>query len=146
MRTVTLTKESTKDILENLLKRSPSSYGKYEMAVAQILDKVKQEKDQALFGYTKEFDKADITAENIKVTEEEIKEAYEQVDPSLLAVIRKALVNIRTYHEKQRQLVYQLRKRYYAGSEGNSTLQGGRLCTWGQGGLSVFCTDEYCSC
>ena len=103
MRTVTLTKESTKDILENLLKRSPSSYGKYEMAVAQILDKVKQEKDQALFGYTKEFDKADITAENIKVTEEEIKEAYEQVAPSLLAVIRKALVNIRTYHEKQRQ-------------------------------------------
>ena len=103
MRTVTLTKESTKDILENLLKRSPSSYGKYEMAVARILDKVKQEKDQALFGYTKEFDKADITAENIKVTEEEIKEAYEQVDPSLLAVIRKALVNIRTYHEKQRQ-------------------------------------------
>ena len=103
MRTVTLTKESTKDILENLLKRSPSSYGTYEMAVAQILDKVKQEKDQALFGYTKEFDKADITAENIKVTEEEIKEAYEQVDPSLLAVIRKALVNIRTYHEKQRQ-------------------------------------------
>ena len=103
MRTVTLTKESTKDILENLLKRSPSSYGKYEMAVAQILDKVKQEKDQALFGYTKEFDKADITAENIKVTEEEIKEAYEQVDPSLLAVIRKALVNIRTYHEKQRK-------------------------------------------
>ena len=103
MRTVTLTKESTKDILENLLKRSPSSYGKYEMAVAQILDKVKQEKDQALFGYTKEFDKADITAENIRVTEEEIKEAYEQVDPSLLAVIRKALVNIRTYHDKQRQ-------------------------------------------
>ena len=103
MRTVTLTKESTKDILENLLKRSPSSYGKYEMAVAKILDKVKQEKDQALFGYTKDFDKADITAENIKVTEEEIKEAYEQVDPSLLAVIRKALVNIRTYHEKQRQ-------------------------------------------
>ena len=103
MRTVTLTKESTKDILENLLKRSPSSYGKYEIAVAKILDKVKQEKDQALFGYTKEFDKADITAENIKVTEEEIKEAYEQVDPSLLAVIRKALVNIRTYHEKQRQ-------------------------------------------
>ena len=103
MRTVTLTKESTKDILENLLKRSPSSYGKYEIAVAKILDKVKQEKDLALFGYTKEFDKADITAENIKVTEEEIKEAYEQVDPSLLAVIRKALVNIRTYHEKQRQ-------------------------------------------
>ena len=103
MRTVTLTKESTKDILVNFLKRSPSSYGKYETAVAQILDKVKQEGDQALFGYTKEFDKADITAENIKVTEEEIKEAYEQVDPELLAVIRKALVNIRTYHEKQRQ-------------------------------------------
>ena len=130
MRTVTLTKESTKDILENLLKRSPSSYGKYEMAVAQILDKVKQEKDQALFGYTKEFDKADITAENIKVTEEEIKEAYEQVDPSLLAVIRKALVNIRTYHEKQRQ------NSWFTSSE-NGTMLGQKVTPLYRVGLYV---------
>ena len=94
MRTVKLTKESTKDILENLLKRSPNNYGKFESTVAQILDKVKNEGDAALFAYTKEFDKADVTKETIRVTE---------IDPALLGVIRKALVNIRKYHEKQIQ-------------------------------------------
>ena len=103
MRTVALTKESTKDILENLLKRSPNNYGKFESAVDEILHKVKTEGDSALFAYTKEFDKTEITADTIKVTEEEIKEAYEAVDPALIDVIRKALVNIRSYHEKQRQ-------------------------------------------
>ena len=103
MRTVKLTKESTKDILENLLKRSPNNYGKFESTVAQILDKVKNEGDAALFAYTKEFDKADVTKETIRVTEAEIEEAYAQIDPALLGVIRKALVNIRQYHEKQIQ-------------------------------------------
>ena len=103
MRTVRLTKESTKDILENLLKRSPNNYGKFEAAVADILANVKEKGDEALFSYTKEFDKVEITAENIRVTEEEIKEAYEAVDASLLEVMKKALVNIRSYHEKQRQ-------------------------------------------
>ena len=99
MRTVALTKESTKDILENLLKRSPNNYGKFEAAVDEILNKVKTEGDAALFAYTKEFDKTEICADTIKVTEEEIKEAYEAVDPALIDVIRKALVNIRSHHE-----------------------------------------------
>ena len=103
MRTVALTKESTKDILENLLKRSPNNYGKFEAAVDNILKNVKEKGDEALFTYTKEFDKTEITGETIRVTEEEIKEAYEAVDPALIEVIRKALVNIRSYHEKQRQ-------------------------------------------
>lgn len=103
MRTVRLTKESTKDILENLLKRSPNNYGKFEAAVADILANVKEKGDEALFSYTKEFDKVEVTPETIRVTEEEIKEAYKAVDASLLEVIRKALVNIRSYHEKQRQ-------------------------------------------
>ena len=103
MRTVTLTKESTKDILENLLKRSPNNYGKFEAAVANILEKVKAEGDSAMFAFTKEFDKVEVTAETLRVTEEEIKEAYEKVDPALIDVIRKALVNIRDFHEKQRQ-------------------------------------------
>ncbi len=103
MRTVRLTKESTKDILENLLKRSPNNYGKFEAAVADILANVKEKGDEALFSYTKEFDKVEVTADTIRVTEAEIQEAYEAVDASLLEVIRKALVNIRSYHEKQRQ-------------------------------------------
>lgn len=103
MRTVTLTKETTKDILENLLKRSPNNYGKYEAVVAEILEKVKAEGDAALFAYTKEFDKTEITGDNIRVTEEEIQEAYALVDPVLIEVIRKALKNITAFHEKQRQ-------------------------------------------
>ena len=103
MRKVTLTKESTRDILGNLLKRSPNNYGKFESAVAEILAKVKSEGDEALFAYTKQFDKVAINKDTIRVTEEEIKEAYDTIDPALLDVIRKALVNIRTYHEKQIQ-------------------------------------------
>lgn len=103
MRTVRLTKESTKDILENLLKRSPNNYGKFEAAVADILANIKEKGDEALFSYTKEFDKVEVTPETIRVTEAEIEEAYKAVDVSLLEVIRKALVNIRNYHEKQRQ-------------------------------------------
>ena len=103
MRTVRLSRESTKDILENLLKRSPNNYGKFETAVADILANVKAKGDEALFSYTKEFDKVEISADTIRVTEKEIQEAYEAVDASLLEVIRKALVNIRSYHEKQRQ-------------------------------------------
>lgn len=103
MRTVTLTKESTKDLLEHLLKRSPASYGRYESVVAEILAAVRERGDEALFSYTREFDKAEITAENIRVTQEEIDEAYTLVDSSLVEVIRKALKNIESFHEKQRQ-------------------------------------------
>jgi histidinol dehydrogenase len=103
MRILQLTKETKSNILEGLLKRSPNSYGAYEERVAAIVDKVRAEGDDAVFSYTKQFDGADITAESLLVTPEEIKEAYDTVDPALLAVIQKALVNIREYHEKQRQ-------------------------------------------
>lgn len=103
MRTVTLTKETTKDILENLLKRSPNQYGSYETAVREILAKIQEEGDGALFAYTKKFDRAEITEQNVRVTDEETREAYETVDPALVDVIRKSLVNIRNYHEKQKQ-------------------------------------------
>ena len=103
MRKVTLTKESTKDILENLLKRSTNNYGDYEAAVARILARVKEEGDEALFSYTEQFDHVQITKDTFRVTEEEIQEAYRKVDPALIEVIRKALVNIRSFHEKQLQ-------------------------------------------
>ena len=103
MRIVELTDESKNNILENLLKRSPNSYGKFESAVAEILLNIKTKGDEALFEYTKNFDKADINADNIVVTEAEIEEAYSLVDPELIEVIRKAIVNIRSFHEKQKQ-------------------------------------------
>ena len=103
MRIVKLTDETKNNILENLLKRSPNSYGKFEAAVGDILANVRANKDEALFKYTKDFDKADINASNIVVTKEEIEEAYTLVDPALVDVIRKALKNIKEYHEKQKQ-------------------------------------------
>lgn len=103
MRIIELTEEARTNILENLLKRSPNSYGEFEGRVNEIIENVRANRDAAIFDYTKRFDGADINAENILVTEAEIKEAYEKVDEKLLTVIRKALVNIRKYHEKQRQ-------------------------------------------
>lgn len=103
MKIVKLTKETKKDILEQLLKRSPDSYEGFDEKVQEIVQNVKKNGDEAVFGYTKQFDKVEITAENVRVTEEEVREAYENVDKSLLDVIRKSLVNIRSYHEKQRR-------------------------------------------
>ena len=103
MRILKLTKETQNNILENLLKRSPNSYGEFESRVNDIIQNVREKRDEAIFEYTLKFDGATIDQDNIRVTEEEIKEAYEQVDPKLLDVIRKALVNIRDYHTKQKQ-------------------------------------------
>lgn len=101
MRIVKLTEKEKNNILENMLQRSPHQYGEYQSKVDEILNDVKEKKDQALFEYTQRFDGVTVTPETIRVTEEEIQKAYEQVDASLIEVIRKALVNIRSYHEKQ---------------------------------------------
>lgn len=103
MRIVNLTEETRKNILKDLLKRSPSNFGSYADTVEKIVNDVRYRGDEALFGYTKQFDKADINAGNVLVTKEEIEYAYTQVDEKLIEVIRKAKENIRTYHEKQRQ-------------------------------------------
>lgn len=103
MRIIELTEETKKDILANLLKRSPDSYGSYEATVKEIVEDIHINKDKALFAYTEKFDGAKIDASNIMVTKEEINEAYNEVDEKLLAIIRKAIVNIREYHEKQKQ-------------------------------------------
>ena len=103
MRILNLTDDTRKDILEDLLKRSPNNYGEFEGRVNAIISTVKEKRDEAVFSYTKQFDGADIDSSNIKVTKEEIEEAYSLVDPKLLDVIRKALVNIKDYHKKQVQ-------------------------------------------
>lgn len=103
MRIVKLNAETKKDLLKNLLKRSPSNFDNFAETVQGIVDDVRDNGDAALFSYTKKFDKADITADNVKVTQEEIDYAYTQVSPELLDVIRKAKKNIWEYHEKQKQ-------------------------------------------
>jgi histidinol dehydrogenase len=103
MKLVKVTDESIQTILTDLLKRSPNNYDQYASTVSEVVNDVKANGDKALLSYTKKFDGCELSAEQMLVTEEEIKEAYEIVDDSLVEIIRKALVNIRDYHEKQKQ-------------------------------------------
>lgn len=103
MKILKLTEETGKSVLENLANRGLNSSGEFESRVNAIIGAVREKRDEAVFSFTKQFDGADINADNILVTEEEIKEAYANVDEKLLGVIRKSLVNIRKYHEKQVQ-------------------------------------------
>ena len=103
MRIEKLNENTKKNLLDDLLKRSPNNYGKFEASVQEILNAVKEKGDEAVFDYTEKFDGVRLDAEHLLVTEEEIAEAYEQVDDELIAIIRKALVNIRDYHQKQMQ-------------------------------------------
>ncbi len=101
MRILKLTERERANILENLLKRSPNQYGEYEETVNEILETVKEKGDEALFDYTERFDGVRIAPENVRVTEQEIEDAYAQVDAHLVEIIRKSLANIREYHQKQ---------------------------------------------
>ncbi|MDO5382862.1 MAG: histidinol dehydrogenase [Eubacteriales bacterium] len=130
MRIVKLTQESKNNILENLLKRSPNSYGKFEDAVNNILLDVKTRKDEALFEYTKKFDKAEINSSNVIVSKEEIDRAYTLVDPELVNVIRKALKNIKEYHEKQKQYSW-------FDSKPDGTILGQKITALGRVGVYV---------
>ena len=101
MRIVQLTEESKENILENLLKRSPNQYDNYQESVNEILNQVKTRGDQAVFDYTRQFDRAELTADSLYVTEEEIEEAYTLVDEQLIQTMKKSIQNIRDFHEKQ---------------------------------------------
>ncbi len=103
MRIVNLTRETEENILENMLKRSPTQFGTYEAAVSEIIAAVREKKDEAVFAYTEKFDGAKLDASTVEVTEQEIGEAYAQVDSGLIQVIRKARENILAYHEKQKE-------------------------------------------
>ncbi len=103
MKKLNLNSQTIDNILESLLKRSPNQYTEYEATVTNIVNTVREKGDEAIFAYTKQFDGADINADNIVVTKEEIEEAYSLVPDELVEVIRKALVNIESYHAKQKQ-------------------------------------------
>ncbi len=103
MKITRVSPETVGSLLEDLLKRSPNNYDAYASSVQETIDQIRERKDEALFELTERFDGAKIDAGSIRVTKEEIEAAYAEVDPELIAVIRKAITNIRVYHEKQRQ-------------------------------------------
>lgn len=130
MKIVRCSEDTKKNILDQLLKRSPDSYPEAEARVQEILADVKQNGDAAVFRYTKQFDGVEITAENIRVTDEEIEAAYQEIEPGLLEVIRRSLVNIRTYHERQR------RSSWFESTE-NGTMLGQKITPLGVVGVYV---------
>ena len=101
MRIIELNETSKKNLLKDLLKRSPSSYGSYEATVNEIIENVKENGNRAVFEYTKRFDKFDLNESNIRVTRKEIENAYASVGDELIKVYRKSAENIRVFHEKQ---------------------------------------------
>ncbi len=101
MRIIRLDEQTKQNILEDLLKRDPNQYSAYAGTVQQIIDEVKAKGDEALFGYTRQFDHAQITPSNVRVTKEEMEEAKNQVDPALIRVMETSMANIREYHERQ---------------------------------------------
>ncbi len=103
MRIVKLNEQTRQDILASLLKRDPNHYSGYEEKVQEIVENVKDRRDQALLEYTRKFDGVELTADQLRVTEEEVQEALSLVEPSLLSVMKKSMNNIREYHEKQKQ-------------------------------------------
>lgn len=106
MKTVKINKESVEQILDTLLKRSPNSYGEYESTVNEILNNVRENKDKAVFEYTKKFDGCDIDSANVRVTDAEIEKAVSLVDPSLMEIMKKSAERIRVFHEKQKRVSF----------------------------------------
>ncbi|MCR4763297.1 MAG: histidinol dehydrogenase [Lachnospiraceae bacterium] len=103
MRIIQLTKETRSDLLEKLLKRSPVHYTQYEDTVAGIVADVREHGDEAVFSYTEKFDHVRTDAETIRVTREEIREAYASLDPAFIDVMKRSAANVRAFHEKQRR-------------------------------------------
>lgn len=103
MKIINLTNETKQDILSSLLKRSPNNYSQYEKTVADIIENVRNKKDEAVCAYTKQFDGFDLNSQNVRVTEAEIEEAIASMDADFIAVMEKSAANIREYHEKQKR-------------------------------------------
>ena len=103
MQILELNEEVFGSILTNMLKRSPDSYPREEAIVADIIKNVRERGDEAVFEYTKNFDKAEICAGNFIVTPEEEAEAYEKVDKDLIEIIKRAIARIRAFHEHEKQ-------------------------------------------
>ena len=101
MKIVELNEQTKKNLLNDLLKRSPNHYSQYESIVADIVNNVKENGDEAIFSYTEKFDKCKLTKDSIRVTAEEVKEAYSKIDPAFVEVMKKSAENIRKFHKKQ---------------------------------------------
>ncbi|HIT88393.1 MAG TPA: histidinol dehydrogenase [Candidatus Coprocola pullicola] len=102
MITVLKSSDNTQQKLQEILQRNQTEKNDIQQIVNDIVYDVKKNGDEALFRYTKEFDKIELTHQTVQVTEEEIKYAYTQVEQNLIKVIQKAAKRIKQFHEKQK--------------------------------------------
>ena len=103
MKITALSKQAQEELLALLKGRNPASYTKQQAAVDAIIANVRDSGDAAVLSYEKQFDRADLTKETLRVTKEEMEEAYRELDPAFVETMKKAAANIRNYHEKQVQ-------------------------------------------
>ena len=131
MRIVKLTKRDHRKYSGEYAETKPDTVRKRtELPVQEIIENVKIEKDAAVFEYTEKFDHAVLDASTVEVTQEEIDEAYNIVDPELIAVIRRSMKNIREFHEKQKQ------NSWFTSTE-NGTMLGQKLTALNRVGVYV---------
>ncbi len=91
-----------KKLFEALLSRSQLEHGNVQEIVNGILSDIKTRGDEALFEYTKKFDKYDVNKDNILVTKEETEKAFGLVDGGFIEIIKRSAERIRKFHEKQK--------------------------------------------
>ena len=103
MRIVELNDKTKGELLDKLLQRSPSNYGEYEDIVNNIITDIRKRKDEALFEYTLKFDKFELSPSNIRVTRQEIEDAYKELDDDFIVAMKKSAANITAFHEKQKR-------------------------------------------
>lgn len=106
MRIVTLNAESKNELKKVLAARSTTGFVEIEKKVNDIIENVKTNGDKALQEYSLAFDKFELTSENIRVSEEELKAAVDELDPEFVRIIKDAANNIREFHEKQKRLTW----------------------------------------
>ncbi len=103
MRITTLTSDNKQEFIDLLKSRKSTDTAKQEEIVAGIIRRVREEGDRAVFELEKQLDGCNLSADNIRVSREEIEEAYRSVDPQLIGVMKHAAENIRRFHEKQKE-------------------------------------------
>ena len=108
MRVVDLRKENWKEDpeLSRIRNRGQGLESKYAPAVLEIIENVRNFRDRAVFGYAKKFDRVDLNSENVRVSDEEIEEAFKKVPEEVVKAIEFAVERVKKFHEHQKENSY----------------------------------------
>jgi histidinol dehydrogenase len=88
--------------LKRLIDRGETATEEVAATVKEVVERVRKEGDPAVLAYTEKFDRVKLTLKDIRVTPDEVKDAYSRVDPKKVDALKLAARNIRSFHEKQK--------------------------------------------